>query len=349
MINKYSILRRGSAVAAGLLFFSATFACLAAETMVLKMSIIVPEKTVWGKHFKAMSEEIKKQTNGAVALKVYYGGVQGDEINVIQKMRIGQLHGAGLMAYGLTKVCPDSLAFAIPLQFRSDEEVVWVHERMDDYLKEQARSKGFEVVGWTNQGYTYCYSGNKISDLSSLRQAKPWMLENDEFCKAFFKCASISAIPVEVGDVLTALQSGLIRTVFAPPTAMILMQWHTRVKHQLDLGIFYSFGAVVFAKDQWDKIAKPNQEIITKIVRSHITELNADVEKQNKDASKVLGERLDVVKPSREAVEEFRGVTEKVEKEMVGKDFSAEALRLLKSYLAEYRSGAGARDGATQK
>ena len=310
---------------------------LAADKIVLKFAVIVPEKTIWGQKFKAAADEVKEKTNGDVTIKVYYGGVQGDEVNVVQKMRIGQLQGAGFMAYGMTKVCPDTLAFAIPLLFRSPEEVVWVHEKMSDYLKEQARAKGFEVVGWTNQGFTYCFSSDKVNDLSSLRQAKPWMLENDEFCRVFFKCASISAIPVEVGDVLTALQSGLIRTVFTPPTGMIVMQWHTRVKYQLDLGLFYSFGAVVIAEEQWRKIPKNFQEIISAAFQKHIAELNVGIDKQNKESLKVLSEKITVLKPSPAALEEFRGVTVKVEEEMTGKDFSVEAIRLIKSYLEEYR------------
>jgi TRAP-type C4-dicarboxylate transport system substrate-binding protein len=309
----------------------------AADEVVLKMAIIVPEKSIWGQKLKASADEIREKTNGKVNMKIYFGGVQGDELNVIQKMRIGQLHGSALMAYGLSKVCPDSLSFSLPVMFRNSEEAIWVREKMNDYFKKQAREKGFEVIAWTNQGFTYCFSKDKVVDMASLRNAKPWALEKDDLCTAFFKAASISAIPLTIGDVNTALQSGLIRTVFAPPAGMIVMQWHTRVNHRLDAGLFYSFGAVVITKDQWDKISGERQELILKIFQKHILELNSGIEKQNIDALKVLDEKLEVNKPSEEALADFRDVMVKVEEEMTGKDFSAEAMKLVKAHLERYR------------
>jgi TRAP-type C4-dicarboxylate transport system substrate-binding protein len=326
-----------SIVLASVILLTLQATLLAADEVVLKMAIIVPEKSIWGQQFKASADEIREKTNGKVNLKIYYGGVQGDELNVIQKMRIGQLHGSALMAYGLSKVCPDSLAFALPVIFRSSEEAIWVREKMNDYFQKQAREKGFEIMAWTNQGFTYCFSKDKVVDMASLRNAKPWALEKDDLCKAFFKAASISAIPLTIGDVNTALQTGLIRTVFAPSAGMIVMQWHTRVNHRLDTGLFYSFGAVVITKDQWDKISGERQELIRNIFQKHIVELNAGIEKQNIDALKVLDEKLEVNKPSEEALADFREVMVKVEEEMSGKDFSAEAMNLVKSHLERYR------------
>ena len=154
---------------------------------------------------------------------------------------------------------------------------------------------------------------------------------------AFFKAASISAIPLTIGDVNTALQSGLIRTVFAPPAGMIVMQWHTRVNYRLDTGLFYSFGAVVITKDHWDKLSVERQELIRKIFQKNFKELNAGIEKQNSDALKVLDEKLEVNKPSEKALAEFREVMVKVEEEMTGKDFSAETMKMVKSHLERYR------------
>ncbi|MFA6568769.1 MAG: TRAP transporter substrate-binding protein DctP [Victivallales bacterium] len=309
----------------------------AVEDVVLKMAGIVPEKSIWGQQFNAAADEIKKKTDGKVRLKIYYGGVQGDEISVVQKMRIGQLHGAGFMAYGLSRVCPDSLAFSIPLLFRNAEEAIWVREKMNEYFRKQAREKGFEIIGWTNQGFTYCFSKDKVVDLAALRNAKPWALEKDELCNALFKSASISAIPLSVGDVNTALQSGLIRTVFSPPTGMIVMQWHTRVNYRLDTGLFYSFGAIVITSDQWNKIPEERRETVRRIFQEHIVKLNAGIERQNNDALKVLDEKLKVIKPSEEALSEFRELTVKVEEEMTGKDFSSETMKVLKSHLEQYR------------
>ena len=49
-----------------------------------------------------LGEEWARISGGEVELVLYPGGVQGDESDVIRKMRIGQLHGGGLSVNGLT-------------------------------------------------------------------------------------------------------------------------------------------------------------------------------------------------------------------------------------------------------
>ena len=310
---------------------------LHASKTTLKMAVIVPKQSIWGEKLEAASKEISKQTNGDVQLRVYYGGVQGDELKVVRKMRIGQLQGAGFMARGMSKICPDSLVFAIPLQLYSDDEAIAIHKKMKPFFDKQASALGYKIIGWTNQGFTYCYSKNKIADLEDLRNSRPWMLENDEFSKSFFKCSSISAVPAQVSDVTTALQSGMIRTVFSPPIGMIIMQWHTRVKYKLDVGLFFSFGAAVFTEKAWKKLSPKYQQIVSKVLKNTMSELNIAIKKQNDAASKVLAKTVTDVPPTPEGLKALRAVTHKVEQDMTGKSFSEESLKLMQKYLKEYR------------
>ena len=304
----------------------------------LKMAVIVPKQSIWGEKLESAAKTIKEQTNGDVRLKIYYGGVQGDELKVVRKMRIGQLQGAGFMARGMSKICPDSLIFAIPLQLYSDDEAIAIHQKMEPFFEKQALERGYKIIGWTNQGFTYCYSQNKIEDLKNLRNSKPWMLENDEFSKSFFKCSGISAVPAQVSDVTTALQSGMIRTVFSPPIGMIIMQWHTRVKYKLDVGLFFSFGAAVFTEKAWNKLPVKYQEVVSITLKKIMEELNVAIKKQNGDASKVLSKTVTAVQPTPEGLKALRAVTSKVEQDMNGKSFSKKSLELMKKYLKEYRA-----------
>ena len=311
---------------------------LYAKKIILKMAVIVPKQSIWGAKLKDAAKTIKEQTNGDVKLRVYYGGVQGDELKVVRKMRIGQLQGAGFMARGMSKICPDSLVFAIPLQLYSDDEAIALHKKMEPFFEKQALERGYKIIGWTNQGFTYCYSQNKIEDLKNLRNSRPWMLENDEFSKSFFKCSSISAVPAQVSDVTTALQSGMIRTVFSPPIGMIIMQWHTRVKYKLDVGLFFSFGATVFTEKAWKKLPVKYQEVVSTTLKKAMKELNVAIKNKNEEASKVLSKTVTAIPPTPEGLKALRAVTSKVEQDMNGKSFSKKSLELMKKYLKEYRA-----------
>jgi len=314
-----------------------------------KIAVIVPERSIWGRKFKAWTKEVKTKTNGRVKIKIYYGGIQGDEVKVVRLMKIGRLHGAGFMARGISKICPDSLVFAIPLVFHSEAEAIWVQEKMQDYLHKQANKNGYEILGWTRQGFTYCFSQVKMDSLALLRQSKPWMLEKDAFCESFFRLNHIAAIPAPTGDVMVALQSGMIRTVFPPPIGMLIMQWQSRVKYQLKTGLFFSFGAMAINLKQWHKISKSDQRIIRDLFLKYNKKLNIAIKKQNNDALRVLHKKLTVLTPTPAALQELYAVTKKVEKDMIGKAFSQKAMKLLNQYLQEYRTLQDKKNLSTKK
>ena len=49
----------------------------------IKLATLVPKGTSWANTLKDMTKEIKTATDGEVRLKIYYGGTQGDEPDVL--------------------------------------------------------------------------------------------------------------------------------------------------------------------------------------------------------------------------------------------------------------------------
>ncbi|MBT3375395.1 MAG: TRAP transporter substrate-binding protein DctP [Lentisphaerae bacterium] len=308
----------------------------------LKFAMLAPDRSVWGKHFKAISRDLAARTDGRVKLKVYAGGVQGDEATMVRKMRIGQLHGAGFLAKGINAVCPDSTVLSIPLLFRTEAEAIHCLTALDPHLRKQAEKQGYHIIGWTNQGFAYLFGRDDVRDIASLRRAKPWVPSDDVFGQALFDACDVSPIPAQVSDVLTGLQSGLIRTVFTPPIGMIAMQWHTRASYHLDLGLFYSFGAVVITNKQWKKLPDDVRGIVETVFTKHVAALNKGIGDQNAEALQVLGKSITTVTPTPRALAEFEELNRDLVKRLSKKTFSEEALQILQDALREFRDKAPA-------
>ena len=308
-----------------------------AEPIRLKLAMLAPERSVWDTELKALDKDIRAATGNAVALRVYAGGVQGDEPTVVRKMRIGQLQGGVFVARGINLICPDAALFSIPMMFRNEEEVDRALAKLGPHVRDQARQKGYEVLGWLKQGFIYCFSRDEVRDIASLRRAKPWVLEDDLFGKTLFEVARVPAVPTQVVDVLTGLQSGLIRTVFSPPIGMIALQWHTRVDYRLDMGLIYSFGAVAVNRKHWQRIPAGVRGTVAEAFERHILALNRKIKAQNDEALSVMSGKVETITPSPAALNEFRALNEAVIKELRGTAFSAEAFSLLDSCLREAR------------
>jgi TRAP-type C4-dicarboxylate transport system substrate-binding protein len=76
------------------LIFGQAPEAIAAQKTRIKFSTLAPEGSSWMKVMRLLEKELESVTGGEVGFKFYPGGVSGDEIDVIRKMRIGQVHAA---------------------------------------------------------------------------------------------------------------------------------------------------------------------------------------------------------------------------------------------------------------
>ena len=102
----------------------------AAET--IKLATLAPAGSPWHDALLDMGEAWKDLSGGRVTLKIYAGGVAGDESDMVRKMRIGQLQAATLSAGGLPDIAPEFRALQLPMMFRSYEELDYVRDRIDE-------------------------------------------------------------------------------------------------------------------------------------------------------------------------------------------------------------------------
>jgi len=305
----------------------------------LKIATQAPERSTWGKALADMAEEIEKATGGDVELKIYYGGIQGTERSVIRKVRIRQLDGAAFMGQGISTVIPDTMVLQLPLIFQDVDEATATLAHLRGHFDKQAQKRGFEVIGWTHLGFTYAFSKNKIDSLEDFRRAKPWLIEDDAMVSAFFEELKVTPVSAGVADVLTALQSGLIRTVFAPPLAMMALQWHSRVDYFVDLKLGYSVGSFKLARPTWRRLSADQREAVARIAETYFKKVNAKVHEQNQEALEGMLGKLGIarVRPDDDSIAKFKAATERVADRTAVKLFSASVLADMRAFLKQYR------------
>jgi TRAP-type C4-dicarboxylate transport system substrate-binding protein len=326
------------------LFFFPTFLANEASARPkyrLKISIQPPERSLWGQTVRTIAREIEEETQGEVQLKMYAGGVQGDERTVLRKMRVGQLHGGVFLSDGLTVVCPDSLALGLPLLFKNQDEVDYALEKISPELESQAREKGYEILAWPQLGFSYLFSKERIRTMDDLRGAKPWLMEKNPVGKHLFEVLRVTPVSTGVANVLPALESGLVRTVVGPPLVLIAMQWHSRVKYRLEVNITFSVGAFVLGGKAWARLPEAHRKTIRTVFQRNNVKLNAKIRKEGLEAVEVLEKQgVETVPIEPKSREEYERGAEEVGKRMAGKEFSQTILDKVQALLREYRQSA---------
>jgi len=253
-----------------------------------KIATLAPEGTTWMKVMKEMADEVKKNTAGEVELRFFPGGVMGDEGDVIRKMHFGQLQGGGFTGRGLGEVNSEERVLELPLLFENYKEVDCVLGKLNDRLAAGFEKNGFVNLGWAESGFVYIFTNKPIRRSADMNGVKMWMWEGDPLAKALCEANHIVPVPLDLPNVLTAMQTGLIDAVYSTPYAIVSLQWYTRIKYMLSLKLTYGSGAVLVSKKQLDALTPEQQRVLRETVEKHLKRLTELTRKENDEALNVL-------------------------------------------------------------
>ena len=303
----------------------------------LKMATLAPEGSIWMQALHDAKTEVETATGGAVKIKIYPGGIMGSEKDVLFKIKTGQLQGGGFMGYAIGKICPDASALMFPMVFRNYEEVDQAFEKIRPHLDDNVRKSGFETVGWTEVGFSYAYGVKPLATVENVRATKVWGLDSPMLMD-LFAAGGISSIPANVTDVLTALQTGSLETVFGPPTAAVAVQWHTKVRYYNTMRLTYSIGGVFFSSAGWAMVPAAHRDTVKAAFDKHCRLLTPKVRKSDIEALDFM--RTQGVTPIEETPSlraSFEQIASVALQKAMGTVFSAETWNLLQQYLKEIR------------
>jgi TRAP-type C4-dicarboxylate transport system substrate-binding protein len=244
----------------------------AAPKVHLRLATLAPAQSSWMNTFQAIAREVRERTGGAVELKLYGGGVMGDEAAMVRKLRTGQLDGAAVTSVGLGAIDPRLLVLQLPMVFRGYDELDRARARMAPTFAKALGDAGFVLAGWGDVGPGYIFSNRAIATPADVRAAKMWVWDADPVAQATMAAMGARAVKLTVPDVLPSLQTGVVDAFTNSPYGAIALQWHTRVKFVTNLKLSMIVGGTVISKEAWEKLAPAHRQLIHEIgEREHVT------------------------------------------------------------------------------
>ena len=320
--------RKRSSVCFFLVFFIALFlsfpgtASQAADKpeFLIKFAALAPEGSTWIKTMRALDATLREKSGGRLGLLIYAGGIAGDELDVLRKMRIGQIHCAGFGGLGLTRILPEARILDLPFLFRNEEETDRVHEALREYFLQGFEGRGFEFLGWTEAGNVHLFSKKPIQTLGDLAGCKVWTWSGDPIARKTFEAMGVHPIPLAATDVTTSLSTGMIDTVYGPPLVALALQWHTYTRAMTSLPLAHSSVAVLLTKRFYKRLPHDLAGMVREEFRGAMGQLTSDLRKQTCKEIHVLEESgIQIVPmPEGEALNAFYRIHEQVARELAG-------------------------------
>ena len=303
----------------------------------LKVGVLVPEGTGWAKIIKKMTAEIKDATKGNVEIKVYYGGSQGDEQDVLRKIRIGQLQGGIFTGKTLGDINGDVRVVEVPFTFNNNrEKALKTLQKLTPFFNQNFEKNKFKSLATFEIGQIYLVSQTKIQDLNAIKSVKIWSWEGDPVVNTMFETMHLIGVPLALPDVLSSLTTGVINAAYAPGIGIISLQWNTKIKYVIDFPISYSIGAFVITGDAWSKMSPADQKIVSEISKKYESEINITNVKDNEDAFKSMkAQKIEFIKFSDSDIKQAQTYRQEIIKKLKGKVFSDDAYKKLEAELAK--------------
>lgn len=289
--------------------------CLAAvpadARTVLKMATLVPDGSVWAQILEEMGAEWQDATDGEVSLRLYAGGVAGDEPDVVRKMRIGQLHGAVLTVAGLSHIDEGFEVFQIPMFFESYDELFHVLEEMRPELEKRLEERGYKMLNWGQGGWVHLFSKKPIRGVDDLRAQKLFTWSGDDAMVQLWRQNGFQPVALASTDILTGLQTGMIEVVPTTPLAALSLQWFRQTPYMQELGLAPLVGATVVTERAWKRLSPEAQKAILAAARETEERLMEEIPDQDRRAVEQMSERgMEVIPVTDAQAAEWRQAAE---------------------------------------
>jgi TRAP-type C4-dicarboxylate transport system substrate-binding protein len=316
----------------------------AAEKAVrINLGTLAPRGSTYHQSLQAMAERWKQAPGGGARLVIYPDGTQGGETDMVRLMRVGSLHAGLLTAVGLAEIEQGVTGLqTLPMMFRNFDEFEFVNDKLRPMLEKRLAEKGFVVLFWVDAGWVRYFSKEPMLTPDDMRKRKVFVIAGNTAQVDIMKKHGYNPVPLETGDILPGLQTGLINVVPAVPIFALATQIDTRAPHMLELRWAPLVGACVIKKEAWEKIPAEARETMLKSAAEAGKEIRASSRKESDESVAAMKKRGLIVHeltPDQEA--RWRAAFEELYPDIRGRIVPADMFDEVQRLLKEYRASGG--------
>ena len=250
-------------------------------------------------------------TDGAYVVQVFPESQLGSERELTEGVRLGSIE-MGVTGGLLSATYPKIGALELPFMFDSFDDVWRVLDgRIGHEIEADFADAGLHVLAWIGNGFRVI--SNNVRPINSLADTDGILLrmpENDVYVSTG-EALGFSVVTMPFGEVLSALQQGVINGQDNPFATLWASQFYTAQDHVAVTYHIFSHGQISVNMDYWNGLSPEVQEAfqraatITALYQRHL------LQEQERDLiDNIEGAGLEVtypdITPLREATESVR-------------------------------------------
>jgi TRAP-type C4-dicarboxylate transport system substrate-binding protein len=258
------LLRWGFVRAAVLAAMLLTTGPASAAGQVISVGTLVPKASPWGQVLELWAKAVSEKSGGALTLKLFWSGTQGDEAAMVGKMKAGQLDVAVMSGTGLGKIYKPILALEMPGLFTTWAKLDAARDSMKSDFESGAKSAGFSLLGWTDFGAVHRMSkGLSVKTPADVKGQKPFQWRDRDDEPIFYQViGGVTPVPLNIPEVLPNLKQGAVNIVSAPALLAEQYQWSSNLD-SIDADVSaMAIGGIVISSKRLESLSEAQRTVL---------------------------------------------------------------------------------------
>ncbi len=234
----------------------------AVKANTIRIASLAPPGSSFVKVLKAWGRTLQKETEGRVELRVFSGGSEGSDRDLIKRIKAGKLDAAGVATTGLSMIAKELQVLSAPGLLTDDATLDKVREKLDAKLQKMIEAGGFKLLAWGDGGKNRVFSATEFATPADLAGKPAWAGKDNAIGLAYTKALGANPVRVGAAGVLPGLKDGSLGVVPASAMSAVAFQWYTELKHMSSSNFNIIVGGSVISQKKLEELSAADQNTL---------------------------------------------------------------------------------------
>ena len=258
-----------------------------AQGLTLRAADIHPDGYPTIEGVKYMGRLIEERTGGRIRIQMFHSRQLGDEKDSLEQTRFGVIDITRVNTAPLNNLVPETLVAGLPFLFR---DTAHMQKVMDGPIGEDigraTLPHGLVTLCYYDAGARSFYTRGKPARTPDDLKGMKIRVQQSDMWVAMMRAFGANATPLPYGEVYSALQTGVVDGAENNYPSFLTARHFEVAKHYALTEHSLTPEIVAMSKRSFDRIAKPDQEIIRAAAKESVPHMRGLWVKMEEDARK---------------------------------------------------------------
>jgi TRAP-type C4-dicarboxylate transport system substrate-binding protein len=214
----------------------------------LRVGTLAPDGTAWAREVKAFVREV----DPVIKVKVYFGGIAGDEKTMVDRARRGQLDAiAGVTScYDLS---PSLRVSRLQGVFNNTDQAARFMRALPR-IEDEFKAQGFVNLGIAGFGPSIVFTRSPVKSWSDLTKLRLWRWDADPVAWQQDKLMGMNVQPLPLDRAITAFDEGKLDGFIGVAASSLAFQWHSRAPYVVPLEVDHIAACWIITSKVYDSL-----------------------------------------------------------------------------------------------